>query len=145
MLLFVLAARLLGARAEDSACAASFRSGQENFAVDLEDAVKEGAVLVAVVRAASMPECRAACCALRRCNVAQADANLTCALFDCAPRNKFACRFVRRPAYRSVIRDSEYRKYLQGPQDAGGGCTRPRFSHARRGRGTNKRAEVTRR
>ncbi|XP_019740570.1 kunitz-type protease inhibitor 1-like isoform X2 [Hippocampus comes] len=119
LLLFVLAARPLGgARAEDSACAGSFRPGQENFVVDLEDAVKEGAVLVAVVRAASMAECRAACCELRRCNVAQADANLTCALFDCAPRNKFACRFVRRPGYRSVIRDSEYRKYLQGPQDA---------------------------
>ncbi|XP_049613719.1 kunitz-type protease inhibitor 1 [Syngnathus scovelli] len=113
-LLFFFAARPHGGHA-DSGCADTFRAGHEDFVVDVEDAVKEGAVLLAVVHALSMPECRDVCCALTRCNFAQADANLTCALFDCAPRNKFVCRFVPRRGYRSVIRDFEFRKYLQGP------------------------------
>ncbi|XP_077366447.1 kunitz-type protease inhibitor 1-like [Festucalex cinctus] len=100
-------------------CDSVFRSGQEDFMVDVEDAVKEGAVLLAAVADASrVGTCQDACCDLEQCNVAQLDANRTCSLFDCAPRNKFVCRFVRRPGYRSVIRDFEYRKYMQGPQDA---------------------------
>ncbi|XP_061610229.1 kunitz-type protease inhibitor 1-like isoform X1 [Phyllopteryx taeniolatus] len=105
------------ADADAGVSAPCFRFAQKDFVVDLEDAVDEGAVLLAVLHARSLPECRAACCALPQCTIAHADANLTCALLDCVHRNKFVCRFVRRPGYRSVIRDAEYRKYLEGPQE----------------------------
>ncbi|XP_077408118.1 kunitz-type protease inhibitor 1-like [Vanacampus margaritifer] len=115
--ILLLVARPGGARA-DTDCYGGFRSGQEDFVVDVEDAVKEGAVLLAVADVSHIRMCEDACCAHPRCNIAQMDATLTCTLFDCAPRNKFVCRFLRRPGYQSLIRNLEYRKYMQGPQDA---------------------------
>ncbi|XP_054617518.1 kunitz-type protease inhibitor 1-like [Dunckerocampus dactyliophorus] len=109
-----------GGAAEDANCVASFRSGQDDFVLDLEDAVKAGAALLAVAQAPTMADCRRACCEELRCNVALMEprdehGNLTCTLYDCVNRNHFVCRFVKRQAYRSFIRETEYRKYLEGP------------------------------
>nr|XP_057942424.1 kunitz-type protease inhibitor 1-like [Doryrhamphus excisus] len=120
LFLFLLVLLRDGGAAEDANCLASFRSGQDDFVLDLEDAVKEGAVLLAVADSPTMADCRRACCAEFRCNVAlmeprDARGNLTCTLYDCVHRNHFVCRFVKRQGYRSFIREAEYRKYLEGP------------------------------
>ncbi|XP_057679083.1 kunitz-type protease inhibitor 1-like [Corythoichthys intestinalis] len=108
LLLFSLLAR---PRAGD---ADSYRSGRQDFAVDLEDAVQAGAALLDVVQES---DCRAACGALPRCDVAQTDGNLTCALIDCEHRGRFVCRFLRRPQFRIDVREEQYRKYLEGPPE----------------------------
>ncbi|XP_053193373.1 kunitz-type protease inhibitor 1-like [Scomber japonicus] len=113
--------------AEDSACSGAFRSGQKDFVLDAEDAVKEGAVLLSSTHALSAEACRLACCQDARCNVAlmeprrsaAADAH-TCVLFDCVHRNRFVCRFVNQVGYLSYILGSVYAQHLAGPQAAGG-------------------------
>ncbi|KAI9528252.1 hypothetical protein NQZ68_021893 [Dissostichus eleginoides] len=109
------------AAAED--CRAAFRSGQANFVLDAEDAVKEGARLLATERVSSVEACRNACCADTRCNLALLEPrgtagaeNRTCDLFDCVHRNRFVCRFVNQVGFLSWIREAEFLQHLQGPQ-----------------------------
>ncbi|XP_054475001.1 kunitz-type protease inhibitor 1-like [Anoplopoma fimbria] len=109
-------------------CSGTFRSGQDNFVLDAEDAVKEGAALLATAHVRSVEACRSACCADPRCNLAlleprgpdaDAAAERECVLFDCVHRNRFVCRFVNQAGYRSYIRMSVFQRYLQGPQRPG--------------------------
>lgn len=112
----------------DSACDNSgslFRPGRENFVLDVEDAVSEGAALLATAHVQDADACQRACCEKTRCNLAlleptpspQREAgNFTCALFNCVHRNRFVCRFVTKVGYSSFIRESVFQKHLRGPQ-----------------------------
>ncbi|KAI3364693.1 hypothetical protein L3Q82_011471, partial [Scortum barcoo] len=108
--------------AEDAHCSGDFRSGQGDFVLDTEDAVKEGAALLATAHVHSAEGCERACCEDWRCNLAlleprdPATDNRTCALFDCVHRNRFVCRFVNQVGYQSYIRQTVFLRYLQGPQ-----------------------------
>ena len=106
---------------EDAVCGSgTFRSGQENFVLDAEDAVKAGAAMVATAHVQLEEECERACCEDSRCNLAllepRVNGNCTCVLFNCVHRNRFVCRFVNKVGYRSYIRNSVYLKHLQGPR-----------------------------
>ncbi|XP_061785017.1 kunitz-type protease inhibitor 1-like [Nerophis lumbriciformis] len=132
----------------DANCETGFRSGQDGFVLDVEDAVKEGAVLLAVEHAPTMADCRLACCANTRCNIALLELrdahvpdNFTCTLFDCVHRNQFVCRFVKRRVYRSFIRETEYRRYLEGP--LGPGEQAPPIANAGRDKVVQPGATVT--
>lgn len=124
LLLLFLFARAAGA-AEDAECDAAFRSGQENFVLDIEDAVTEGAALLTTIHVQSKEECERACCDNPLCNLglleprgsgaAAADLK-TCVMFNCVHRNRFVCRFVNQAGYQSFIRLAVYQKHLQGPQ-----------------------------
>ncbi|XP_041661032.1 kunitz-type protease inhibitor 1-like isoform X2 [Cheilinus undulatus] len=122
LLLFARAA----AAAEDAACGDAFRPGQDNFVLDTEDAVKEGAVLLATRHVLSPEACERACCEEARCNLALleprgsgAAETRTCDMFNCVYRNRFVCRFVNLKGYQSFIRKSVFQKHLQGPQELG--------------------------
>lgn len=129
LLLLLLLLWPSGGAAEDAACGGAFRSGQEDFVLDAEDAVKEGAALLSSAHADSAEACELACCENARCNLALleprggggggAAERRTCVLFDCMHRNRFVCRFVNHAGYLSFIRESMYLKHLAGPQPAG--------------------------
>uniref|UniRef100_A0A3Q2ED26 PKD domain-containing protein n=1 Tax=Cyprinodon variegatus TaxID=28743 RepID=A0A3Q2ED26_CYPVA len=113
-------------------CGAAFRSGRDNFVLDLKDAVGDGAALLDT-RAVSVDEdCQDHCCTDPRCNLAllkPRDENATentrtCILIDCVHKNRFVCRFVNQAGYQSYIRESMFQKYLQAP----GQLTRPSLS-----------------
>lgn len=117
------------AQSADCSDASSFRSGQEDFVVDAEDATEEGAELLATAHAQSRDDCVRACCATPRCDLALLQSpngdifaasaeNRTCVLFRCVHRNRFVCRFVNQRGYSSYVRESVYRKYLAGPQES---------------------------
>uniref|UniRef100_A0A3B4XV92 Serine peptidase inhibitor, Kunitz type 1 b n=1 Tax=Seriola lalandi dorsalis TaxID=1841481 RepID=A0A3B4XV92_SERLL len=97
LLLLLLPLLRRGGAAEDADCSGTFRPGQEDFVLDAEDAVKEGAVLLATARVRSPEACERECCGKPRCNLAllepQEDMR-TCVLFNCIHRNRFVCRFV---------------------------------------------------
>ncbi|CAN9508013.1 unnamed protein product [Ophioblennius macclurei] len=99
------------------------RGGKQDFLLDVADAVKEGASLLAAARVSSAVDCERACCADARCNLAQVDLragdNLTCTLFNCVRRSRFVCRFVRETGFQVYIRGAVFRKYLEGPQGPG--------------------------
>ncbi|XP_019122208.1 kunitz-type protease inhibitor 1-like [Larimichthys crocea] len=125
LLLFLLLRPAGAAQVLD--CSGPFRSSQENFVLDAEDAVKEGAALLDTAHVRSAEACERACCEDPRCNLAllgpralgaAAAENRTCDLIDCVHRNRFVCRFVNKDGYRSYIRESVFRTHLQGPQGA---------------------------
>lgn len=130
LLLFLLPPR--PAAAEPAASCDSgpqFRPGRENFVLDAEDAVGEGAAPLATAHVRDADACQRACCEDARCNLAllepprapQAEGtNVTCVLFNCVHRNRFVCRFVTHVGYRSFIRESVFRKHLRGPSGGGG-------------------------
>uniref|UniRef100_A0A8P4KRE3 Kunitz-type protease inhibitor 1 n=1 Tax=Dicentrarchus labrax TaxID=13489 RepID=A0A8P4KRE3_DICLA len=116
------------AAAEDAHCGGTFRSGQNDFVLDAEDAVNEGAALLDTANVRSEEACERACCEDPRCNLAllaprgtgaAAAENRTCDLFDCVHRNRFVCRFVNQVGYQNYIRESVFLQHLQGPQGAG--------------------------
>ena len=135
-LLLLLLLRCGGGAAEDAACSGAFRSGQENFVLDAEDAVKEGAVLLSTAHAPSAESCELACCKDPRCNLAlleprgsgAAEESRVCVLFNCVHRNRFVCRFVNQVGYLSYIRKSVFLQPLAGPPEAG-----QLKSHSRKG------------
>ncbi|XP_034554752.1 kunitz-type protease inhibitor 1-like isoform X2 [Notolabrus celidotus] len=131
LLLFLLLARAACA-AEDASstasCSSSFRQGQVDFVLDVEDAVKEGAALLATTRVQEAADCERACCAEPRCDMAlleprgsgaAAAESRTCVTFNCVHRNRFVCRFVNQPGYQSFIKQAVFQKHLQGPQGPG--------------------------
>ncbi|KAM8832838.1 kunitz-type protease inhibitor 1b isoform 2-T2 [Spinachia spinachia] len=129
LLVLLAVVRLCGA--EDAACSAAFRSGQEDFVLDVEDAVKAGAALLVTARVPSAEACRSACCADALCNLAllqprgdaaEAAGRRDCVLFNCVYRNRFVCRFVNNKGFQSYIRESVFQKHLRGPRAAGDGA-----------------------
>ncbi|KAG7461423.1 hypothetical protein JOB18_035937 [Solea senegalensis] len=114
--------------AEDAVCGDTFRSTQNDFVLDAEDAAMEGAALLATAHVQSPDDCQRACCGNPSCDLAllqprasaavaaaSAAENRTCALFSCVHRNRFVCRFVNQAGYHSYIRESVFRKHLAGP------------------------------
>lgn len=109
--------------AQDADCSVPFRAGTDNFVLDAEDAVSEGAALLATAHVRSAHDCERVCCQDPRCNLALMEPhdsgavdNRTCVLFSCVHRNRFVCRFVNQVGYRSFIRESVFLKHLRGPQ-----------------------------
>ncbi|KAG7468732.1 hypothetical protein JOB18_015904 [Solea senegalensis] len=118
--------------AEDAVCGDTFRSTQNDFVLDAEDAAMEGAALLATAHVQSPDDCQRACCGNPSCDLAllqpraaaavaaaSAAENRTCALFSCVHRNRFVCRFVNQAGYHSYIRESVFRKHLAGPTGTG--------------------------
>ncbi|KAL6095435.1 spint1 [Pungitius sinensis] len=129
LLFLLVVVRLAGA--EDADCSAAFRSGQEDFVLDEEDAVKRGAALLSTARVRSAEACRSACCGDPLCNLAlleprgggpEAAEDRQCVLFNCVYRNRFVCRFVNLKGFLSYIRESVFQKYLRGPRATGDGA-----------------------
>uniref|UniRef100_A0A3B4XUY5 Serine peptidase inhibitor, Kunitz type 1 b n=1 Tax=Seriola lalandi dorsalis TaxID=1841481 RepID=A0A3B4XUY5_SERLL len=120
LLLLLLPLLRRGGAAEDADCSGTFRPGQEDFVLDAEDAVKEGAVLLATARVRSPEACERECCGKPRCNLALLEPRgtgaaeaaakeedmRTCVLFNCIHRNRFVCRFVNQAGYLSYFRES---------------------------------------
>ncbi|KAM9798314.1 kunitz-type protease inhibitor 1-like [Neosynchiropus ocellatus] len=111
--------------AEDAACRLEFQAGQQDFVLDLADAVDGGALLLSTAHASTAAACEAACCADPRCNLALLEppgaaagvegGGRSCLLFDCVRNNLFVCRFVNEAGYQSFIRTSVFKKHLEGP------------------------------
>ncbi|XP_039874358.1 kunitz-type protease inhibitor 1-like [Simochromis diagramma] len=124
-LLLLVFALLRSGGAVDPHCEDEFRRGHEDFVLYAEDAVKQGAVMLATASFYSELECERACCGQVHCNLAllepsvPGEENRTCVLFNCVRRNRFACRFVTQSGYKSYVRDAVYRKYLAAPQKEG--------------------------
>ncbi|KAM9703880.1 LOW QUALITY PROTEIN: kunitz-type protease inhibitor 1-like [Menidia menidia] len=116
-LLLLCAVTRRGAHAQ---CAGAFRAGPDGFVLDAEEAVRDGARLLASVRVPDAQSCEQRCCGDARCNLAllpprsPAGAR-TCVLFDCLHRNRFVCRFVNQEGFQSSIRGSVFQRHLQGP------------------------------
>ncbi|CAJ1073819.1 Kunitz-type protease inhibitor [Xyrichtys novacula] len=100
-------------------CLAQFKPGQEDFILDADESVKDGATFLSSPKLDRYKDCVSACCKEPRCNVAFVERGAeegsvkSCFLFDCLYKKKYVCRFVRKKGYLNYILDSVYESYLQ--------------------------------
>lgn len=99
-------------------CLANFKSGREDFVLDADDSVKDGATFISSPKLNRYKDCLISCCKEPRCNVAfmekagEEGLVKSCFLFDCLYKKKYVCHFVRRTGYINYIMDSVYEDYL---------------------------------
>ncbi|XP_037603054.1 kunitz-type protease inhibitor 1a [Sebastes umbrosus] len=106
-------------------CLAQFKKGRDDFILDADESVKDGATFISSPQLDRYKDCVSACCKEPKCNVAfmerGAEEGLvnSCFLFDCLYKKKYACRFVRKKGYTNYILDSVYESYLEvdAPKD----------------------------
>ncbi|KAF3844725.1 hypothetical protein F7725_007888 [Dissostichus mawsoni] len=100
-------------------CLAQFKRGKEDFVLDVDESVKDGATFISSPQLTRYGDCVSACCKEPECNVAFMERGSeeglinSCFLFNCVYKKKYACRFVRKKGYSSCILDSVYDSYLE--------------------------------
>ncbi|XP_019940762.1 kunitz-type protease inhibitor 1a [Paralichthys olivaceus] len=119
LLLSALLLRCAGAQESGDECFPRFKAGKEDFVLDTDESVKDGATFLLSPKLDRYRDCVAACCKEPRCNVAfmqrgdEEGLVNSCFLFDCLYKKKYACRFVRKKGYTNYILDSVYESYLE--------------------------------
>ncbi|KAM3595285.1 uncharacterized protein V6R79_021080 [Siganus canaliculatus] len=99
-------------------CFERFKKGREDFILDADESVKDGATFVSSPKLDRYRDCVSACCKDPRCNVAfmeraeEEGLVKSCFLFDCLYKKKYVCRFVRKAGYTSYILDDLYESYM---------------------------------
>lgn len=99
-------------------CLAKFERGREDFILDADESVKDGATFISSPALNRYKDCVSACCKEPNCNVAFMEKGdeeglvKSCFLFDCLYKQKYVCRFVRQQRYINYILDSVYDSYL---------------------------------
>lgn len=100
-------------------CSKKFEKGQENFVLDTDEAVSDGATFIDTPTVRNPDECVAACCQDLNCNLALietgAGQELKCFLFDCLYNGNYVCRFVKKDGFVNYILESVFDNYLDGP------------------------------
>ncbi|KAK2826209.1 hypothetical protein Q5P01_020423 [Channa striata] len=106
------------ARGQNGECFGQFKSGREDFVLDVDDSVKEGATFLSSPKLDRYRDCLSACCKEPRCNVAFMETGesensvKSCFLFDCLYKKQYVCHFVRKTGFKNYILDSVYEDYL---------------------------------
>lgn len=120
-LLLALLLTLLGSthtQDQGAECMARFSPGREDFVLDADESVKDGATFLSSPKLERYRDCIAACCKDQKCNVAfmekgsEEGSIRSCFLFSCLYKQKPACRFVRKKGYMNYMLDSVYDYYL---------------------------------
>ncbi|XP_061700571.1 kunitz-type protease inhibitor 1a [Syngnathoides biaculeatus] len=100
-------------------CLGQFKKGREDFVLDVDESVNDGATFISSPKLERSRDCVAACCKEPKCNVAfmqggaEENSIKSCFLFDCLYKQKYACRFVRKKGYSNYILDSVYESNLE--------------------------------
>ncbi|XP_048062935.1 kunitz-type protease inhibitor 1b [Megalobrama amblycephala] len=106
--------------AQDQQCVRTFTAGREDFVLDTEESIKDGAVFLANPSVERTHECTVKCCRDPRCNLALVEdgnekiSNNGCFLFNCLYKHTYVCRFIQKQGFTNYILDSVYEHYLNG-------------------------------
>ncbi|XP_061599830.1 kunitz-type protease inhibitor 1a [Cololabis saira] len=99
-------------------CLGRFKKGKEDFVLDADESVVNGATFLSAPKLGGYRDCVTACCKDPRCNLAfmeksPEDGSIqSCFLFDCLYKKKYACRFVRKKGYMNYVLEDVYENYL---------------------------------
>lgn len=99
-------------------CLERFKSGREDFILDADESVQNGATFISSPKLERQKDCVVACCKEKKCNVAFMERGAedglinSCFLFDCLYKKKYVCRFVRKKGYFNYILENVYESYL---------------------------------
>ncbi|XP_039523070.1 kunitz-type protease inhibitor 1-like [Pimephales promelas] len=100
--------------AEDQECIKTFMEGREDFVLDTEESINDGAVFLANPGVEDSLACTVACCGHPRCNLAFVEQGNEkgCFLFNCLYKDKYVCRFFHKEGFKIYVLDSVYENYL---------------------------------
>lgn len=108
---------LVGAQVS-SQCSDNFKSGREDFVVNVDESVRDGATFISSPKLSRQRDCQASCCKEPSCNVVfmekgdeEGDVR-SCFLFNCLYKNHYVCSFGKKIGYINYILDSVYEGYL---------------------------------
>eukprot|EP00066_Takifugu_rubripes_P025408 XP_011614674.1 PREDICTED: kunitz-type protease inhibitor 1 [Takifugu rubripes] len=104
-------------------CLEKFKKGRDDFILDADESVKDGATYLSSPKLGRYRDCVAACCKDPKCNVAfmerakgeeeeKGGLISSCFLFDCLYKKQYVCRFVRKKGFINYIQDTVYESYL---------------------------------
>ena len=99
-------------------CLEKYKKGRQNFILDADDSVNDGATFIASPKVQSHKDCVRSCCKDPKCNVAFMETAeeegliKSCFLFDCLYKKEYVCRFVKKTGYTSYILDSVHESHL---------------------------------
>ncbi|KAF7704167.1 kunitz-type protease inhibitor 1a isoform X1 [Silurus meridionalis] len=100
-------------------CFNKFTKGKEDFVLDTDESVKDGAQFLGSPKVTGVKECVSACCEKSECNLAlmengdQEGTIKTCFLFSCLYKQKKVCRFFRRKGFSNYMLTSVFDSYLK--------------------------------
>ncbi|KAJ8409042.1 hypothetical protein AAFF_G00240630 [Aldrovandia affinis] len=126
--LLLLAGRIVRAQ-EDTAedpCLAKYRKGRDNFVLDTNESVNDGATFLGSPVVQHATDCVNSCCEDSKCNLALIENGAeegtieACFLFNCVYKQKYVCRFVRKKGFSNFILNSVFEKYLGREDDVTG-------------------------
>ncbi|XP_010877247.1 kunitz-type protease inhibitor 1a [Esox lucius] len=106
------------AQASGGQCLDKFKNGKEDFILDTDDSVKDGATFLSSPKVERVNDCISNCCKEPKCNVAfmengQSEGMIkSCFLFDCLYKQQYVCRFVGKKGFLNYILDSVYENGL---------------------------------
>ncbi|XP_023658081.1 kunitz-type protease inhibitor 1a [Paramormyrops kingsleyae] len=102
-------------------CLDNFQRGEEDFVLDTDLSVKEGATFIASPTVTGAKDCVRSCCKDPRCNLAlmedEADEGMikACFLFDCVYKQTYVCKMARKKGFSNYILKTVFDEYLKGP------------------------------
>lgn len=102
----------------EEGCLGKFKKGRDDFILDTDESVKDGATFLLSPKLGRYRDCVGACCKDPKCNVAfmergeEEGSISSCFLFDCLYKMKYVCRFVRKKGFTNYIQDTVYESYL---------------------------------
>ncbi|XP_022528298.2 kunitz-type protease inhibitor 1a [Astyanax mexicanus] len=101
-------------------CMSKFTQGKDDFVLDTDESVKEGATFLSSPQVSTVSECVSACCSDPNCNLALIESTSeestihACFTFNCLYKQKQVCRFVRKTGFKNYLLNSGvFRSYLQ--------------------------------
>lgn len=102
---------------DEGRCMDKFSLGKEDFVLDVDESVKEGATFLSSPQVSRPEDCVLACCNDPNCNLALmehgGDTKSMCFIFNCLYKQKKVCRFVRKNGFSNYVLISVFKDYLE--------------------------------
>uniref|UniRef100_A0A671M4W7 Kunitz-type protease inhibitor 1-like n=1 Tax=Sinocyclocheilus anshuiensis TaxID=1608454 RepID=A0A671M4W7_9TELE len=104
---------------DEGECMEKFSPGKEDFVLDVDESVKEGATFLSSPQVSRSEDCVLACCRDPNCNLAliehgeDPESISSCFIFNCLYKQKKVCRFVRKNGFSNYVLISVFKDYLE--------------------------------
>ncbi|XP_076835019.1 kunitz-type protease inhibitor 1a isoform X2 [Brachyhypopomus gauderio] len=118
-LLHIILLEFTEAQVSEEQCSNTFRQGKDDFVLDTDESVKEGATFIASPQVTRAKECVAACCNNPECNLALMESGdedgliKSCFIFNCLYKKLKVCQFARKKGFKNYVLNSVFGNPLE--------------------------------
>ncbi|XP_052009448.1 kunitz-type protease inhibitor 1-like [Xyrauchen texanus] len=103
----------------ENGCLGKFSRGKEDFVLNTDESVKDGATFLGSPKVSQADDCVQACCKDPNCNLALIEDGgdpktiSSCFIFNCLYKQKKVCHFVRKKGFNNYMLTSVFKDYLE--------------------------------